>query len=67
MEVRCVQCGLFFSIDDNIYRGEYENFCSVKCQADWMEGRAEEPIMTLSVDDTAEAFKWEIPEEEKDG
>jgi hypothetical protein len=68
MEVRCISCGIFFSIDDHLYKGEYENFCSIKCQTDWMEKLVNsEPVETLSADDTANVFKWSTPEEKEDG
>jgi hypothetical protein len=71
MEVRCINCGIFFSIDDNGYRGEYENFCGTKCQSDWMDKERnkaiEEPAVTPSSDETATAFKWPLPKEKEDG
>ena len=37
MEVMCMTCGQMFSVDDNDYEGEWENFCSVECQNDWLD------------------------------
>jgi hypothetical protein len=65
MEVKCISCGLFFSVDDVTYKGEYENFCSVKCQIDRMN--AEQAAGVLNTDDTEKEFKWELPGKAKDG
>jgi hypothetical protein len=69
MEVRCINCGIFFSVDDKVYRGEYENFCGIKCQSDWMDKEREKMTSptNLSPDGEGEEWEWTIPEEKKDG
>lgn len=37
MEVMCNNCGRFYSIDDNLYKPEVKNFCSIECEVQWIE------------------------------
>ena len=62
MEVRCVVCGKMFAVDDNDYEGEWENFCSHKCQEEWFKQRNEGVIPMKEV----EPFVWTIDKEKLD-
>lgn len=69
MEVRCINCGIFFSVDDNVYRGEYENFCGIKCQSEWM-GKEREKVVNppeLNLDEVDKEWEWTIPGGKADG
>ena len=46
MEVMCMTCGTMFSVDDNKYGGEWENFCSIDCHTKWMVDH-HDPSFTL--------------------
>lgn len=37
MEVRCLNCGKFYSVDDNTYKPTWKNYCSLDCQIHWLE------------------------------
>ena len=37
MEVMCLNCKKMFSVDDNLYKGDWENFCSSDCRRTWLE------------------------------
>lgn len=63
MEVRCIQCGAMFSVDDNEYQGEWENFCGQPCQVKWFHRRNDGTPVT----EEPEPFVWKLETEEKDG
>jgi hypothetical protein len=42
MEVMCLSCKKMFSVDDNEYAGDWENFCSPPCHRKWLEEKSKE-------------------------
>lgn len=36
MEVRCLNCSKFYSVDDILYKPTWENFCSIDCSVNWI-------------------------------
>jgi hypothetical protein len=36
MDVKCLNCGKFYSVDDNTYKVTWENFCSIECSLNWI-------------------------------
>lgn len=58
MEVMCLTCKKMFSIDDNIYKGDWKNFCGVDCQNNWLNQK-------INPDNITEPFVWVL--EKSDG
>ena len=57
MEVMCLTCKKMFSVDDNKYKGEWENFCGIQCQNKWFEEKQKQGDMSY---DGVDPFVWTL-------